>query len=418
MGNTNVTLCLVDYGKAADFFISLSKLDKTRKYIILTHLPSVYIKCKKNKITSRLIHKLSKKSKFFIPVPDLQKTRELALGILTSEEAASLFRYYVNEIRCLEFKFTKIDYLFVWNGQTVAGEVCTFLRNEEKKKTLYFEIANINNRIFVDPWGVNSRSKLNICGEGYLRNFSDNSENMNYEEWKYKYIEDKRNASSIPQAKNLSEKNLSLLLDYMFTTAFGYKFFSKRSKDNKARVKKRKHQARFEEKELIKDFVFFPGQVHDDTQLILNSKIGNVEAIRKIVELENLPVIVKPHPAGSPEEYSGLSDLINHGRVIISYRNTFELIENAARIYTINSTVGFEAKLLGKEVIFFGRSLYEKFDRESLKNYVKNYLIVADFFSPEGNIPKGSIERIYLRADMETLGHGKTDVKESNVLHN
>jgi Capsule polysaccharide biosynthesis protein. len=50
-------------------------------------------------------------------------------------------------------------------------------------------------------------------------------------------------------------------------------------------------------------------------------------------------------------------------------------------IYTINSTVGLESLILGKEVIVLGKAIYSAFDTEMLKKYIHSYLIDFDYFS-------------------------------------
>ena len=67
--------------------------------------------------------------------------------------------------------------------------------------------------------------------------------------------------------------------------------------------------------------------------------------------------------------------------IIVTNSNTFELIQNARIVITINSTVGLEALILNKYVIFLGDTFYKNFDQERLKKYLLKYLINIEYFS-------------------------------------
>ena len=61
--------------------------------------------------------------------------------------------------------------------------------------------------------------------------------------------------------------------------------------------------------------------------------------------------------------------------------NTFQVIANAEKIITINSTVALEAMILDKPVEILGRSYYKFFNQNRIKNYILGYLENIDFFS-------------------------------------
>ena len=67
----------------------------------------------------------------------------------------------------------------------------------------------------------------------------------------------------------------------------------------------------------------------------------------------------------------------------ISNHNTFSLISNAETIVTINSTVGLEALILNKDVVFLGETFYSNLTHDLLKNYICSYLINGEFFHGE-----------------------------------
>ena len=52
----------------------------------------------------------------------------------------------------------------------------------------------------------------------------------------------------------------------------------------------------------------------------------------------------------------------------------------AEEIWTINSTVGLEALIMGKKIKILGKALYKDFKGDYLKKYISSYLLNIDFF--------------------------------------
>lgn len=67
--------------------------------------------------------------------------------------------------------------------------------------------------------------------------------------------------------------------------------------------------------------------------------------------------------------------------MVITNANTFNLIENAEYVITINSTVGLEAMICGKKVIILGDAIYSGFNKARLRNYIMDFLIDIEYFS-------------------------------------
>ena len=92
---------------------------------------------------------------------------------------------------------------------------------------------------------------------------------------------------------------------------------------------------------------------------------------------------MKPHPA---EFESHVIEKIvrlkkQHG-FLLSNSNTFELIKNADKVIVINSTVGLESILLGKNVEFLGQSFYSDLKNErGMDFYINEWLIDVDIFN-------------------------------------
>jgi hypothetical protein len=84
---------------------------------------------------------------------------------------------------------------------------------------------------------------------------------------------------------------------------------------------------------------------------------------------ENIPILVKEHPAQNAEPYVFLNRFPRFYQEIQKLKNvhfvkqslsTFILQKNALVVASVNGTVGFEAAIQGKIVFIFGSSWYEK----------------------------------------------------------
>lgn len=402
----NVVVCLVDYFNAGAFFIKLARSDDSRKYVFVTHLISIYLKCREQNIKCYLISKFNRISGAGIDIIDLSRTREIVGGVLSPEEASNMASAYMSRINMISQSALSTT-LLIWNGQSVLGKVATALRKMGCVKNLFFEIANVPGKIFVDPDGVNYDSHLRRILE--FRNDSSSFRGVcGFDEWKEGYLKYKENTNVVPQAVSKRLLNINHIQDYLYSKVFGYRFYSDRSFKNKlpqlfsTKIKK-EHQGIKIHDELdlkaLTPFNFFPGQVHDDTQLLFNSDIGNIEAVSKILKSTSEILIVKPHPAGDESQFEVLSDYIISGRLILTSMNTLQLIIGSRSVYTINSTVGFESLVLGKETFFLGRSIYSLMSDDVLKWYVVKYLIDVDFFSDDAHIEPASVEEIFSRAE-------------------
>lgn len=103
--------------------------------------------------------------------------------------------------------------------------------------------------------------------------------------------------------------------------------------------------------------------------------------------------MIKPHPAEENTEFIKQIESLEDIRTKIVSNDTNELIKNAKIVCTINSTVGLEAMILGKEVKVFGRALYAGFTHERLKSYICGYLVNIDYF--DGEVKQSEANRLY-----------------------
>ena len=252
-------------------------------------------------------------------------------------------------------------------------------------KTTFFEIANFPSKLFVDKQGVNAQSFLYHHPE-VLDNLEIDEES--YDEWLESYKSDKKNI--VKQAKNKSIIQFQMLLDY-----FGYYFMGAAREDyrNPLVVIKNKLsnrvQTTYEEVDLNDPYIFFPLQVSNDSQILLNSEYNNQDVIKILIEkYHDKRILLKIHPAEPSKTFiREVSMLIKeYPNMKLVANNTKDLIVNAQKVVVINSTVGLEALLLQKDVEIYGRAIYNHFNTYRLKAYIQKYLINIDYFNDKINI--------------------------------
>ncbi|GGF00321.1 hypothetical protein GCM10008027_26470 [Pseudoalteromonas gelatinilytica] len=288
----------------------------------------------------------------------------------------------------------KIDTVLIWNGQQVLGRIATFLATKYKLKTLYLEISNLPNKLFADHKGVNALSSLMESPE--LEAFNDESI---HSEWVKDYIQSKR--KPLPQAQKSNKEKLIKAINVLLKKAFsGFKV--KLSNYNKT-LDFSELSVLFTNLENINDsFVFFPLQVTSDTQIKLHSDYDNVDALMYAIDYSfkcQKKLVVKVHPAETSQDFIDLLvNLCDEYDFIISNDNTVDLITHSETVITINSTVGLEAKIFGKEVIVLGRAFYAKFNDSDLKSYIHNFLVDGiDYFSNKP-ISKDKVQELIRKA--------------------
>ena len=319
---------------------------------------------------------------------DLANTREVLSQALSDSEAQRLYSAARGAIERIVARGNSLRAVFIWNGSGVAGKSLRDFCQCSGIDQLYFEISNLPGKLFVDGGGVNARSWLaeDIAILDHLQ--ADEGE---FQHWLDKYLQKKLAISTLPQAKILDQVSyrdtlmnwLGFRLGRIPTddhTSLLAKLFNK---------KKRKLPMDLDEPPANDiPFIFFPMQVSNDSQILLNSDVDNSEAIRFAADLarrEKCQLLVKPHPAESNmQEIQQILTLRKELGFYLVADNTLDLIRRSHSVVSINSTVGLEAILLGKHVIFLGRTFYNHFyDRKRLAQYVLAYLLDIDYFSSE-----------------------------------
>lgn len=401
------SIYLVDYRKSGEFFKRLITADPSRSHHIISTVRSV---CTSTESTAELtyIHSLSAKSSR--TTYDFSRTREVALGCLSTRRCLHLFqsieRALTDSVKSHAASASQTT-IFVWNGATVMGEAARQFQRDSGCNVVFMELSNLPGRLFADPAGTNAQALL-FSEPALLSRFGDN--NAAFPEWRNAFIERKRAAHAPPQAITARQLDARHFLDGANAVLFGYRHFNWTAMFDKAASQLRKHHRNTSTASTSSKpaggYAFFPMQVSSDTQLLLNSKLDNIQALAEIASRCTLPILIKPHPAEIDTRYihRAIENRNLGGRVDVTNCNTTALIEGADVVYTINSTVGLEAKILGITTHFLADSIYAQIDQDTLPNYIMGYLLDVDFFETSSTpIPAHIVEELHARARLRII---------------
>lgn len=202
----------------------------------------------------------------------------------------------------------KFDFVCIWNGFTGYVANCLRLLALDKRiNCAYMERGILKNSLFIDRKGVNGASSLACL--------------------------------KIPSKASKEETNEVLKL---------FPILSERNYSHKTK----------ESSELTR--IFFPLQVQNDTNIILYSKYETMREaffdIYKHFNGKNVHFTVRPHPEELNSTCINIPRLPN---VEINKKGTLqECLNSSDIVVTINSTVGLEGLLEGKQVYCLGDSIY------------------------------------------------------------
>lgn len=375
---------LVDDIVKARFFSCFQQVDNV---IYLTNKIScfLFLRKKTNKKVIFLVGCSKQESDSIVDRVRLSKTISVLNGRQTLDDAIknycavkmSLYSKIIHNIGCN-------DTVIVFNGNHASAIATTDFFNSKDAKTLYAEISNLPDKMVFDPKGVNAQSILYSNPEvlDSLESVSD----AQHEAWVNDYIAYKE--KPIPQSKINVPTYLLLAVDDIFARLFkniikedSLSFIDK-VKMFRSKFKSRKILNSAEHADLTQPYIFFPTQVTSDTQLRINSDIDNLQAMNFILDREkDIDIYVKIHPAESNiSTIDYFLELAKKKRIQIVSNNTIDLIKNAQRIYTVNSTVGLEALIFEKELTVLGRAIYSNFDKTRLRIYIHRYLMDLNYF--------------------------------------
>jgi len=297
---------------------------------------------------------------------------------------------YYSTISSLESFFIEEDYcFFIPSGRHMHHEAAKDYAEIHNIRCLYLNYSNIPGYIFLDPKGTDAKS-LVYKNPNILDKYDIDNINANQIILKFKTI--KNNQSKLPQSK---KNSYIKIVNYLFILERYLQFFFNTCSDRKIKKKYKFISNDFNHEYLSeirhKNFAFFPLQITTDVQVLENyekrSVYSAIEDALIIAKKRGLPLYIKENPAEN-DKYTinkYLKNLLDNNKsevFLIREVKVSNIIEKADLVITINSTVGLESLLWGKETIFLGKSMYAKFNRIQLAKYLNNYLVEFDYHKP------------------------------------
>lgn len=248
-----------------------------------------------------------------------QLERKQSIGsVLTKNQFISKLYFrmlvFVQKLRLAKFLSLfdndHIQLIGIWNGGKLPNSIICKAAALSQKKIVFFENGLLPNTTTIDYKGVNANNSVPREAEFYQQ------------------------FSSLPPS--LSQ-------------------FKQRKSSKKIAASNR---------DLPTSYIFVPLQVANDTQVINNSPWvrSMPQLFNLLLEMVNMPslkgtkFVIKEHPSCklSYHDYHNLNARI----IFINDLSSEQLIEKAAAVITINSTVGMEAIIKEKPVLTLGNSCY------------------------------------------------------------
>jgi len=268
------------------------------------------------------------------------------------------------KIYSYSFHKSKVTHLLIWNGLKFRQQIAVLAAKKSKIKCLYIERGVFPNTTTLDKNGIN-------------------------------YI------NSVPR-------------DVAFYENYNSDTQPPRLNENSARPSN-----------LPEKYIFIPFQVNTDSQVVLFSPwIKNmfdlIDIVRNAVHEESdIPTIVfKQHPS-CPQDYSEVIKEIESTTNKIKFINNIPastLITHSCAVATINSSIGMEALLRGKNLIVMGQAFYsiEKIclQATSISSLTDAFNII-ERWAPEKKLAENFLK--YLKNEYVIYGYWKNS-EEKHLL--
>ncbi|MEZ8585576.1 hypothetical protein AB6C83_13110 [Vibrio cyclitrophicus] len=366
---------IIVYVDAIERYRFFSRLVPRKKIYFVTHLFSVYILCLKSGVDCFLIkNNYSNKgiNREFDTLDDITVGPEFSTVIYDS------IYNCLDEFLC-ENKFKSA---YVWNGMRVFQRAFSDICKLHEIPTKFFEITNLPGKIQVNERGVNAQSSF----RNLIKNDDIIYDELKWKIWLDNFFETSRN-KKVGQVSILKRVNF-----WYFADRLGSLLFNTLSVEHESIIQKLIKKWKFklynyDIDTYSEEYIFFPLQVSTDSQILINYDGDLISALYRVSQMakqEGLILVIKPHPAESDtdkiEEILALKSELNF---FVDSSNTIDLILNSRKVVTINSTVGLESLLLGKETVFLGRSVYQGISEKELAKLILDVFIDVDYFSDD-----------------------------------
>lgn len=378
---------IIVYIHSLDKFKFFSRLNDSCKkqgfeLIFVTNRYYLFKRARKFNIKCSIVKKKLSNSKWLYII---NNSIEVITNKLSKKKADIFYNSVFVEVNKLVLKY-KIQYAFIFNGTSLPDIAITKICEIYGLKKIFFELANIEGKLFVDTQGVNAKSSI-YQDINILEKFEVPKET--YEIWKNNYIKKKKLDRLPPQAIRSKRTNFFFLIDYIAYIVLKIPRENNLSIFQKIRIIFNPYfiSYKFDKYDILKGkYIFLPLQVFEDSQLVYNSNISQNEMIEHAIKESSnlqLDLVIKPHPAETNITELNKIFKSRKGKFKVVNYNSYELITNSEFVMTINSSIGLEALILGKNVDFFGKSIYEKLNKKLLMYYICGYLLSIDYFSKE-----------------------------------
>ncbi|MCV9884492.1 capsular polysaccharide export protein, LipB/KpsS family [Metabacillus halosaccharovorans] len=290
---------------------------------------------------------------------------------------ASRYINYLNELYSQE----AFDLIVIWNDTFMYDSIAKQFASENGINTLIFEDGIFRpNTITIDPKGVNYGNSVPQDPQYYrqlnLEKIVDETKSEIYQ------IEKPTNIKKF----YIYERILDSFHTWLIKDQLNLNIIFETIPHKLSRVVKKIVNKKNKTKDikLPEEYIFVPFQVHDDSQVILNSpQIENMEELVKVINHElklynklfnkQLVAVFKEHPADYGRvDYSDIYNLYKKERHLLFLKegDTKKIVENCTLVITINSTVGIEALQSYKPVITLGNAYY---NIKGVCNYCSNH---------------------------------------------
>ena len=358
---------------------------KSYKPIVITTCPTVWFRAKRHGDIVFLLKNGKIERNHEIPLA--KEVLEIRSGKLSLNIAQTMANQWIEKIKNISLKYPPV-LCIIYNGTTLLPYIGKWWAQKQNIKCLFFELANIPGKMFVDKWGTNAKSYLYAHPE-ILDNYKINE--VEFKCWEKSYFETKsivRQAAFSSQLKSvllfaLNHLYFASLLPGIKNKISYVEIWSSKFL-NRYRSKKKTTRSFSFDMSRYKPYYLFPMQVTADSQILLNSDVSLLDALaiamRRSIE-DGVTLIIKPHPAELDKTiYTRIQK--QYPQAVIMNGDTREMIRKADKIITINSTVGLESILLGKQVEFLGKSFYQYLTQkeEWIPKYIMGYLVNIDYF--------------------------------------
>ncbi len=256
-----------------------------------------------------------------------------------------------------------IDAVFIWNGDDYIGKALSILARRREIATVYAENGYFPNTLQFDRQGVNVNSSIASLGfDEIVRTLEYPAGDGGRAPVVARLLGEVRPLGWRDLLRCFLARKADLRYYRHFPEHRGGSWFVSQW------LRLRRWFIPADKAELPQKFIFVPFQVHDDTQILLNSRLfGSMEAFFEFCHAaikrnfgDEYRIVVKEHPEDlGRHSYEELR--ARYPDVLWLRKFGIEpLLDRAAYVFVINSSVGLQALQRGKPTLVFGESFYTK----------------------------------------------------------